>query len=116
MNKFVDAESEQMVFAASDVVWLGYRGHFAMSGVLVLAAKARRVIIATRYGLIGWHTRVKRLGITVDVEDISSVKDALIQLADPETLSNYQRKMTAEFAEHTWENAVGRILKATPVF
>ncbi len=115
LNRFVDDETEQMVFAASDVVWLGYKGHFAMSGVLVLAAKARRVIIATQDGLIGWHTRVKRLGIAVDIDDLLSVKDALEQLSNPEILNFYQSNISSEFVGNTWDKAVKSIMKATLV-
>lgn len=114
LNGFVDVALEQMAFVAADIVWLGYKNHFSMSGVLVLAAMARKVIIATRDGLIGWHTRDKRLGITVNVEDVSTVKAALIHLSNPLILRCYQMSIKPYFDGHTWGKAIDSILKATP--
>ena len=73
IDRYVDDITEQMVFAAADIVWLGYRSHFAMSGVLVLAAISGKVILASRNGLIGWYTREKRLGLTIDASNDSPV-------------------------------------------
>lgn len=112
-NRFVDDATQQMAFAAADIVWLGYKNHFSMSGVLVLAAMARRVAISTNDGLIGWHTREKRLGITVDVGDVVEVKDAIVKLSDASTRQDYQRKMLPIFDEHTWDRANQQILAAS---
>ena len=65
----INSAVEQMAFSATDIVWLGYHDHYAMSGVLVLAGKSKKVTIATNDGLIGWHTRQKRLGLTVNIKN-----------------------------------------------
>lgn len=115
IKKFVDDVMQQMAFAATDIVWLGYVNHFSSSGVLVLAAVARKVVIATNDGLIGWHTREKRLGVTVDVQDIVAVRRALMDLSEESTRLKYQRDIDSVFDEHTWNRATQRIL-ATGVF
>jgi glycosyltransferase involved in cell wall biosynthesis len=116
INNFVDEATQQMAFAASDLVWLGYRNHFSMSGVLVLAAIARKVVISTNEGLIGWHTREKRLGITVDVRDIQAVKKALLKLFNDSNRQNYQKNIDPIFEGNTWDNAIKLILNTKEHF
>ena len=116
INRFVDDAVQQIVFVAADIVWLGYKNHFSMSGVLALAAIARRVVISTEDGLIGWHTREKSLGITVDVGDLVNVKNAIIELSDTSNRQNYQTKMASVFDEHTWDRATQQILDASEFF
>jgi glycosyltransferase involved in cell wall biosynthesis len=116
VNEFVDAGKQQMAFAATDIVWLGYENHFAMSGVLVLAAKARKAVISTNDGLIGWHTREKQLGLTVNLRDITSVKNALIDMSNYSFRLNIQRNINPVFDTYTWENAIKSILGATESF
>ena len=82
IDNFVDDAIEQMVFTGTDIVWLGYRNHFAMSGVLVLAALSKKIILGTQQGLIGWHIKEKQLGCTVDINDVSKVCINLIKLHD----------------------------------
>ena len=113
INEFVDAGKQQMAFAATDIVWLGYENHFAMSGVLVLAAKARKVVISTNDGLIGWHTREKQLGLTVNLRDITSVQSALIDMSNDLFRINIQRNINPVFDTYTWENATKSILGTT---
>jgi len=81
VDAFVDDELQQAVFVASDAVWLGYKAHYSMSGVLVLSTLARKPVIATREGLIGWHTRKNRLGVVIDVSCIETVIEALKTLS-----------------------------------
>jgi hypothetical protein len=89
INQIVTDEFEGMVFDAADIVWLGYKNHFTSSGVLNLAAINRKVIIATNQGMIGWLTKEKNLGITVDIQDINSIKNAIIELSNDSNRSLY---------------------------
>lgn len=82
INRFVDTLEEQQVFAASDIVWLGYRNHYSMSGVLVLAALSEKVLLGTHDGLIGWYIKEKQLGYLIDINNVSSVRSELIRLQD----------------------------------
>lgn len=80
MNKFVTAEEEIALFSAAHIVWVGYRGHYTASGVLVQAARAGRPVISCDEGVLGWQTRRHRLGLTVDVTDPVAVAQAIQQV------------------------------------
>jgi glycosyltransferase involved in cell wall biosynthesis len=69
MDRFITAEEELDLFSACDVVWLGYKGHYGMSGVLVQAYRFGKPVVATADGLIGWFCRTGELGPVV--EDLS---------------------------------------------
>jgi glycosyltransferase involved in cell wall biosynthesis len=81
---FADQAVEQTSFAAADVVWIGYKRHFNMSGVLVQAGQAALPVIASDDGLIGWYTRKYKLGWLVDIGDPASVDRALSSAHDSE--------------------------------
>lgn len=102
IGEFVDDDIQQAVFVATDIVWLGYRNHYTMSGVLVLAGLARKPVLATSAGLIGWHTRTNNLGEVIDINDIGSVRAAIRKVWErgPRPL----REGAQAFEKHTWEN------------
>jgi len=70
LNRFISSEVELDLFSACDAVWLGYKGHYGMSGVLVQAYRFAKPVIATADGLIGWFCRNAELGMVID--DLSS--------------------------------------------
>ncbi len=66
MNKFVSEEEEYLAFKASDIVWLGYREHYTMSGVIIQAGRMGLPVISCKEGVIGWLTKKHNLGIVID--------------------------------------------------
>ena len=83
-NRFIDTVEEPFLFAAADIVWLGYRKHYGSSGVLAQAASARRPVISCEEGVLGWQTRRHSLGAVIDVEDPALVADTVSRtLAQP---------------------------------
>lgn len=68
VNRYVSPEEEQMVFAASDVVWLRYDGFYQMSGVLVKAVKAGLELELPETGLLGWYRQRIANGETLNFE------------------------------------------------
>jgi glycosyltransferase involved in cell wall biosynthesis len=66
LDTFISSETELDLFSACDVVWLGYKGHYGMSGVLVQAYRFGKPVVATADGLIGWFCRTGELGPVVD--------------------------------------------------
>jgi glycosyltransferase involved in cell wall biosynthesis len=80
LNRIVGAEEERMLFAAADIVWLGYRGHYTPSGVLAQAASAGCSVVACEEGIIGWQTRRHGLGEVVSPENTSEVVSAVKRL------------------------------------
>lgn len=98
----VDTTTEEAGFRAADVVWIGYNAHYAMSGVLVLAAFAGKPVLATRDGLIGWMTRQHNLGVTVDCTDPELIFQAICQLMnDSQAYPNVGMKTIRD--RHTWQ-------------
>ncbi|GLU30534.1 glycosyltransferase [Trinickia caryophylli] len=86
MDSFVTNETELDLFSACDAVWLGYKGHYGMSGVLVQAYRFRRPVIATAEGLIGWFCRDGSLGPVIDdlsPESIARAIDRALSLPLP---------------------------------
>lgn len=84
---FQDDESEARVFAAADLVWLGYiGGAYGSSGVLYQAGAAGLPVISMSHGLVGWTVRQYELGISLDVSDTDAVVCAIKRLRDDEKL------------------------------
>jgi glycosyltransferase involved in cell wall biosynthesis len=118
VDTFVDAQLEAQAITASDVLWLGYRNHFGMSGVMVLAGQAGRPIISCSNGLIAWMTERYRLGIIADISDQHSILNALSTLrGNPHLASAYAQNGRNKFRSHTskqfckvfWDVLEGRL-------
>jgi glycosyltransferase involved in cell wall biosynthesis len=62
-------------FQLSDVVLAPYQKHIGMSGILLLAAAARKPVLSSSYGLMGEMVRRYGLGLVVD----STVPDEIAQ-------------------------------------
>jgi glycosyltransferase involved in cell wall biosynthesis len=77
LDRFISSETELDLFSACDVVWLGYKGHYGMSGVLVQAFRFGKPVIATADGLIGWFCRTGELGPVIDDLTPGSINRAL---------------------------------------
>lgn len=98
VDSFVDQEMQDAAFEAANAVWLGYENHYAMSGVLVLAAQSRRMIIGTRKGLIGYHTKRHRLGVAIDTTDVELVAAELCKLSS----TRWNPPSETIFDDYTW--------------
>lgn len=109
INSFVDDAVEQMVFSASDIVWLGYKHHYSMSGVIVLSGLAKRPVISINYGLLGWYTKQRKLGLLIDGVNIHQVTSSL------RTMTNSMQRLDLglngfnTFQYNTWKRLVNAI-------
>lgn len=113
MNKFLNDDEEYMVFKASDIAWLGYRGHYTMSGILVQAGCMGLPVIACKEGLIGWFTEKYELGVILKELDEISVINAINNLIqDKEKLFKFGNAARQCFAGHTTNNFVANIFQA----
>jgi glycosyltransferase involved in cell wall biosynthesis len=77
LDRFISNETELDLFSACDVVWLGYKGHYGMSGVLVQAFRFGKPVVATADGLIGWFCRTGELGPVIDDLSVAAINRAL---------------------------------------
>jgi len=115
MNKFLNDDEEYMVFKASDIAWLGYRGHYTMSGMLGKAGLMGLPVIACKEGLIGWFTKKYKLGVALNNLDKKGVIDAINRLLlDKEKLFKFGNAARKCFAEHTTNNFVADIFQLIP--
>ena len=96
MNKFISDEDEYTVFKASDIVWLGYHGHYTMSGVIVQAG---------------------RMGLPVGVvinrkceKDVSKVVEQL--MVNKLNFAKYGKSAKRYFSGHTVDQFVRTIFDA----
>jgi glycosyltransferase involved in cell wall biosynthesis len=86
LGGFLDNTTEHDVFRAADIVWLGYRGQYESSAVLVQAASMGLPVVACDEGLIAWWTRNHGIGEIVQVADTGSVAGAFSRLASDRAL------------------------------
>ncbi|ACC71633.1 glycosyltransferase [Paraburkholderia phymatum] len=102
LDRFISNEMERDLFSACDVVWLGYKGHYGMSGVLVQAYRFDKPVVATSDGLIGWFCRDGQLGPCLDDLSADSIKRALADIAAKwQRGEKYQRPLDHLLARNT---------------
>jgi glycosyltransferase involved in cell wall biosynthesis len=80
LDSFIANEVERDLFSACDAVWLGYKGHYGMSGVLVQAYRFGKPVIATEDGLIGWFSRRCELGPILSDLSSASIGNAVTEI------------------------------------
>jgi glycosyltransferase involved in cell wall biosynthesis len=117
MDHFIDSETERDLFSACELLWLGYKGHYGMSGVLVQAYRFDKRVIATREGLIGWFCGDEAFGPVLDDLSPSSIAAAIDRALVPVTpLAAPKASPRGSLLEHHTLDAFKRTLRdaATP--
>lgn len=110
-DRFLSGEEEYMVFRAADIVWLGYRGHYTTSAVLVQAGMMGIPVISCDTGLIGWLTHKHKLGSIVSVDDARQVASAIAELMQSLKDSNeYGQNGKCFSARHRLESFTQRVI------
>lgn len=109
---FIDADQEIASLSAADILWLGYRDHYVMSGVLVQAGRMGLPVIADECGLIGWYTSKYSLGVVVKSSDTHEVARAVrILIEDKEFASECGKNGERLFAGNTVKQFINLIAK-----
>ncbi|MEC4985094.1 MAG: glycosyltransferase [Oscillatoria sp. PMC 1068.18] len=109
------ADSEVLsYFQLADIVLAAYHRHAGMSGILFLAAIARKPVLSSNFGLMGEITRRHELGITVDTSIPEAVAEGLKCCLNrpPESLCNYT-KMQELVAQHSPEKFAKILLNSS---
>lgn len=105
MDRYLNKAEESTVFSAADIVWIGYRNHYQMSGLLVQAGKMSLPVIACEEGLIGWLTRQHQSGMVVSVKRSDSIARGVRELYDdPDRAERYGSNGCLAYASHTIEH------------
>jgi glycosyltransferase involved in cell wall biosynthesis len=76
-NAFVDSDEERRLFAAADIVWVGYPGFLGSSGVLIQAGCASLPVVSGSQGETGATVGESRCGLTCDLMNPSDVAAAV---------------------------------------
>lgn len=101
LDRFITEAQEADLFSACDAVWLGYKSHYGMSGVLVQAYRFGKPVLATADGLIGWFCRGRDLGPVMDDLSVTAIGRALDQLAQPPAANATAGSRAHLLARHT---------------
>jgi glycosyltransferase involved in cell wall biosynthesis len=110
---WVDEALQAELFAAADVMWLGYWNHWQSSGVLAQAARAGLASIACDAGLTGWMAGRAHCAEVVPVDRVDAVAAALQRLADsPPLRARLGRNGQEAFRGHSPEIAGALIAAA----
>ncbi len=112
IDRYLDDAEQTLVFMAADVVWVGYKNHLYMSGVLVLAGRAGLPVVGAAQGEIGQLIAEENLGAIVRIGDPTEVASALIKLLDTETRNVMGIRAQKFFSDHTVENFGVSVLSA----
>lgn len=104
IDRRISDEEEQSLLSAADAVWVGYVGHYTMSGVVVKALMANRTLLACRDGLIGWHSERVANAIVFDPRDEKAVLSALLNFSNKSEITE-----RVEMNDYSWESALFRI-------
>jgi glycosyltransferase involved in cell wall biosynthesis len=113
ITHYLGEEEESTAFAAADAVWLGYLGHYQMSGVLVQAGMMGLPSIACEEGLIGWLTARHQSGVVVPISDPSVVARKIKDLFEsPGRAREYGNNGRKAYASHTEDHAARILVQA----
>ena len=107
-RKATDHE-EDLAYVASDIVWVNYRDHEHMSGLMVKAALSRRTIVACNNGLIGWYAIRRGVALVVDDNTPAGVLPVLARASDPAVSGPLIARASEEFKDAGFLNFSRRI-------
>lgn len=103
----VDQERENLLFQASDAVWVVYDGHDFMSGCLVQAGMHQRPVIGCVTGLIAWYITTFSAGLLYDSRPQhrdASLRHLASLLRDEDRLAAEGAALGHAFARHSRED------------
>jgi len=112
--QFVPESEVSAYFQLCDVVLAPYQQHVGMSGILLLAAAARKPVLCSNYGLMGEIVRRYELGLIIDSTQPQAIATGLtqfLQVTNPanfcnvRTMTNFAKQNSAEeFARIIFEH------------
>ena len=112
IDRFLTDSERDLVLTAADAVWVGYRNHIYMSGVIVLAGRAGLPVLGTAEGEIGRLIAKHGLGLTARPDRPPEIAAALRAMLDVRTRTGMGQRARAAFAGHTVENFAAEVLAA----
>ena len=74
-NYFIDENFQNILFSASNLVWIGYTRYYGSSGVYYLAGHMKRPVIINNKGTLYNLNKKYKIGVATDVTDSKKVCD-----------------------------------------
>jgi len=74
-NYFIDENFQNILFSASNLVWIGYTRYYGSSGVYFLAGHMKRPVIINNKGTLYNLNKKYKIGVATDVTDSKKVYD-----------------------------------------
>jgi glycosyltransferase involved in cell wall biosynthesis len=108
-SRFVDDDEMEAYVGQSDVVSVAYINFFSSSGVIGLAARHKKPVLATKFGVVGDLTREYNLGITVDGFNPEEIKLAILNFL--KTKNAYPEKASVFVQNHSSDNFIKTLLE-----
>jgi hypothetical protein len=76
-NYFIDENFQNILFSASNLVWIGYTRYYSSSGVYYLAGHMKRPVIINNKGTLYNLNKKYKIGVATDVTDPKKVCDSI---------------------------------------
>ena len=108
-SRFVDDDEMECFVGQSDVISVAYINFYSSSGVIGLASRHHKPVIATKYGVVGDLTREYQLGLTVDGHQPEEIKHAMMHFLHH--TSTYPQKSEAFVQHHSSESFIKTLLE-----
>jgi glycosyltransferase involved in cell wall biosynthesis len=109
-SRFVDDDEMESFVGQSDVLSLVYVNFYSSSGVIGLAARHNKPIIATKFGVIGDQAKEYQLGIPVDGHKPEEIREAFRYFLNISRIE-YPKSAKQFVAEHTSEAFIKALLE-----
>lgn len=109
-SRFVDDDEMESFVGQSDVISLAYVNFYSSSGVIGLASRHNKPIIATKHGVVGDQTREYQLGLTVDGHKPEEIKEAFQYFLNTANIE-YPKKAGQFVKDHTSEAFIRTLLE-----
>jgi glycosyltransferase involved in cell wall biosynthesis len=108
-SRFVDDDEMEAYVGQSDVVSVAYINFFSSSGVIGLAARHNKPVLATKFGVVGDLTREYNLGIAVDGFNPEEITQAILTFL--KTKNAYPEKASVFVKNHSSDNFIMTLLE-----
>jgi glycosyltransferase involved in cell wall biosynthesis len=108
-SRFVDDDEMEAFVGQSDVVSVAYINFFSSSGVIGLAARHNKPVLATKFGVVGDLTREYNLGLTVDGFNPEEINQAILTFL--KTKNAYPERASVFVQNHRSDNFIKTLLE-----
>lgn len=108
IDRFASDLEFDALFAAADLVAVCYPRHIGSASILIRATRAKKPILASDWGWIGWACEGFDLGLTCDATDSETIQRAIGDLLKqaPNSIQTSSRKSDAFSEFHSISNHI----------